>query len=135
MRTSYLNDFAPTFPHFPANRENFVILSKIALSRPFCARAILLWDFDFTRSERGDVAEALDEVFLDDGCISLEEAKTIGSGTALDGDALDVRVVADCDEREAIGGRKLNALWPECGLESDFIMLAGEWVFIQAEAE
>ena len=77
----------------------------------------------------------MDEVFLDDSCISLQEAKAVGSGTALDGDALDIRVVADCDEREAIGGRKLDALRPECGLESDFVMLAGEWVFIQAEAE
>ena len=85
--------------------------------------------------ERGDVAEALDEIFLDDGSVSLQEAKTIGSGTALECDALDIRVVADCDEREAIGGRKLDALRPECGVESDFVMLAGEWVFIQAEAE
>jgi hypothetical protein len=81
------------------------------------------------------VAEALDEVFRDGSCVSLQETKTVGSGTALDGDALDIRAVADCDERKAIGGRKLNALWPECGLESDFVMLAGEWVFIQAEAE
>jgi hypothetical protein len=50
---------------------------------------VLLWDFDFARSERGDVAEALDEVFLNNGGVSLQEAKTIGSGTALDGDALD----------------------------------------------
>jgi hypothetical protein len=85
--------------------------------------------------ERGDVAEALNEVFLDDSCVSLQETKTIGRGTALDGDALDIRAVADCYEREAIGGRKLNALRPECGLESDFVMLAGEWVFIQAKAE
>ena len=77
----------------------------------------------------------MDEVFLDDSGVSLQETKTVGSGTALDGDALDIRAVADCDEREAIGGRKLNALRPECGLESDFVMLAGEWVFIQAEAE
>ena len=77
----------------------------------------------------------MDEVFLDDGGVSLQEAKAVGSGTALDGDALDIRAMADCDERETIGGRKLNALWPEGGLESDFVMLAGERVFIQAEAE
>ena len=94
-----------------------------------------LWDFDFTRSERGDVAEALDEVFLNDGGVSLQEAKTIWSETALDGDALDIRAVADGDEREAIGARELHALRPECGLESDFVMFAGKWVFIHAEAE
>ena len=77
----------------------------------------------------------MDEVFLDDGSVSLQEAKSIGSGTALDGDALDIRAVADCDEREAIGGRELNARRPECGMESDFVMLAGERVFIQPEAE
>ena len=77
----------------------------------------------------------MDEIFLDDSCVSLQETKAAGSGTALDGDALDIRAVAHCDERKPIGGRKLNALRPECGLESDFVMLAGEWVFIQAEAE
>lgn len=63
--------------------------------------------------ERGDVAEALDEVFLDDGSISLQQAEAIGSGAALDGYALDIRTVADCDEREAVGGRELNALGSE----------------------
>jgi hypothetical protein len=81
------------------------------------------------------VAEALDEVFFDDGSVSLQEAKTIGSGAALDGYALDIRAVAHCDKREAVGGRKLNAIRPECGLESDFVMLTGKWVFIQAEAK
>jgi hypothetical protein len=59
------------------------------------------------------VAEALDEVFLDDSSVALQEAETIGSGTALECDALDIRAVADCDEREAVGGRELNALRPE----------------------
>ena len=77
----------------------------------------------------------MDEIFLNDGAVSLKEAKTIWSGTALDGDALDIRAVADGDEREAVGARELHALRPECGLESDFVMPAGEWVFIQAEAE
>ena len=80
--------------------------------------------------ERGDVAESLDEVFLDYGSISLQQAEAIGSGTALDGYALDIRAVADCDEREAVGGGELNTLSPECGLESGFIMLAGERIFI-----
>jgi hypothetical protein len=59
------------------------------------------------------VAEALDEVFLDDGSISLQQAETIGSGAALECDALDIRAVADCDEREAVASRELNPLRPE----------------------
>ena len=77
----------------------------------------------------------MDEVFLNNGGVSLQEAQAIGSGTALDGDALDIRTVADGDEREAVGAHELHALRPECGLERDFVMFAGEWVFIQAEAE
>ena len=77
----------------------------------------------------------MDEVFLDDGSISLQQAQAIGCETALDCDALDIRAVADCDEWEPIGGGELNTLRPECGLESDFIMLASEWVFIQAKAK
>ena len=77
----------------------------------------------------------MDEVFLDDGSISLQQAEAIGSRAALDGYALDIRAVAHCNEWEPIGGRELNAIRPECGLESDFVMLAGERVFIQAEAE
>jgi len=95
---------------------------------------VLLWDFDFARSERGDVAEALDEVFLNNGGVSLQEAKTIGSGTALDGDALDIRTVADCDEREAVGAHELHALRPECGLERDFLVLAREGIFVETES-
>lgn len=81
------------------------------------------------------MAETSDEVFFDDGSVSLQEAKTVGIRTALDGDALDICTMADCDKREAVGGRKLNALRPECGMESDFFMLAGKRVFIQAEAK
>ena len=77
----------------------------------------------------------MDEVFLDDGSIALQKAEAVGGGTALDGYALDIRAVAHCDEREPIGGGELNALRPECGLESGFVMLASERVFIQAEAE
>ena len=99
------------------------------------SRVKLFRNHNLPGSERGDVAEALDEVFLNDGSISLQEAKTIGSGTALDGDALDIRAVADGDEREAVGGRELHALRPEYGLERDFVMFAGERVFIHAKAE
>lgn len=53
----------------------------------------------------------------------------------MDGDALDIRAVTDCDEREAVGGRELNPFRPECGLEGGFVMLPGERVYIQAEAE
>ena len=81
------------------------------------------------------MAQALDEVFLDDGAISLQEAQAVGSGAALDDYALDIRTVAHCDKREAVAGRELNAIRPECGLEGDFVMLAGERVFIQAEAK
>lgn len=81
------------------------------------------------------MTQTLDEVFLDDGSVALQEAQAIGSGTALNYYALDIRAVAHCDKWESIGSCELNAIRPECGLESDFVMLAGEWVFIQAEAE
>jgi hypothetical protein len=59
------------------------------------------------------VTQALDEVFLDDDSIALQEAKAVRGETALDGDALDIRAVAHCDEREAVGRRELNTLRPE----------------------
>ena len=81
------------------------------------------------------MAEALDEVFFDNGAVALQEAEAVGSGAALDGDALDIRAEADRNEREAIGCRQSNALGSACGLECDFVMLAGQGIFLESKSE
>jgi hypothetical protein len=94
-----------------------------------------LWDFHLSRAEWGDMAEALDEVFFDDGAVALEKAEAVGGGATLDGHALDIRAEAHGDEREAVGCRESNALESASGLDSDLVMLAGERIFLESKSE
>ena len=77
------------------------------------------------RVEGEDVAEAFDEVFLDGGAVALKEAQRVGGFSTVEDGALDVALVADEEQWQAVFGREARALGVGQGSNCDRLALAG----------
>jgi hypothetical protein len=78
------------------------------------------------RVEGEDVAEAFDEVFLHSGAVALKKAERVGSFTAVDDSAPDVRLIADEQEGQAICRGETRAIRIRNCPNGDGLALTGE---------
>jgi hypothetical protein len=82
-------------------------------------------DFDLAGVEGENVAEAFDEVFLHSGAVALKKAQRVGSFSTVEDGALDVALVADEEQWQAVLGREARALGVGQGSNRDRLALAG----------
>ena len=81
------------------------------------------------------MAETFDEVFFDGGAVALKEAECVGSFSPVEDGALDVALVADEEQWQAVLGNEARALSIGQGSDRDRFALAGKRIFLEAKTE